>query len=86
MKVLIEWNKHRQPDVEEDLPATGIRQRAQKAAHFAKREIEMREKKRDREKRKAGHMQNMESGGLKVCCHIHIEYIVLLLMPLLCEK
>ena len=67
LKVLIEWNKHRQPDVEEDLPATGIRQRAQKAAHFAKREIEMREKKRDREKRKAGHMQNMESGGLKVC-------------------
>ena len=86
LKVLIEWNKHRQPDVEEDLPATGIRQRAQKAAHFAKREIEMREKKRDREKRKAGHMQNMESGGLKVCCHTYIEYIVLLLMPLLCEK
>jgi hypothetical protein len=70
LKVIIEWNKHRQPDVEEDLPATGIRQRAQKAAHFAKRELEMREKKRDREKRKAGHMQNMESGGLKVCCHI----------------
>ena len=28
---------------EEDLPADGIRNRAQKAAHFAKREIEMRE-------------------------------------------
>jgi len=65
LKVLIEWNKQRQPDVEEDLPAAGIRQRAQKAAHFAKREIEMREKKREREKRKAGHMQNMNSGGLK---------------------
>lgn len=67
LQVLVEWNKHRQPEVEEDLPAAGIRQRAQKAAHFAKREIEMREKKRDREKRKAGHMQGMASGGLKVC-------------------
>jgi len=65
LKVLVEWNKHRQPDVEEDLPATGLRQRAKKAAHFAKREIEMREKKRDREKRKAEHMQSMASGGLK---------------------
>lgn len=65
LKVLVEWNKHRQPEVEEELPAAGIRQRAQKAAHFAKREIEMREKKRDREKRKAGHMQNLSSGGLK---------------------
>lgn len=65
LQVLVEWNKHRQPEVEEELPAAGIRHRAQKAAHFAKREIEMREKKRDREKRKAGHMQNMSSGGLK---------------------
>jgi hypothetical protein len=63
LKVLVEWNKHRQPDIEEDLPASGIRQRAQKAAHFAKREIEMREKKREREKRKAGHMQG--NTGLK---------------------
>lgn len=67
LKVLVEWNKHRQPEVEEEFPADGIRNRAQKAAHFAKREIEMREKKRDREKRKAGHMSNMNSGGLKVC-------------------
>jgi hypothetical protein len=62
--VLVEWNKHRQPVIEEDMPAvTGIRQRAQKAAHFAKREIELREKKRDREKRKAAHMQG--TTGLK---------------------
>lgn len=66
LQVLVEWNKHRcGPDgIEEDLPAAGIRQRAQKAAHFAKREIEMREKKRDRERRKAGHMQGT-TGGLK---------------------
>jgi hypothetical protein len=62
--VLVEWNKHRQPIIEEDLPvAVSLRQRAQKAAHFAKREIEMREKKRDREKRKANHMQG--TAGLK---------------------
>lgn len=66
LKVLCEWNKQRQPEVEEDLPAAGIRHRAQKAAHFAKREIEMREKKRSRERRKAEHMQGMSSGGLKV--------------------
>eukprot|EP00536_Pseudo-nitzschia_multiseries_P008582 jgi/Psemu1/241347/estExt_Genewise1.C_2200002 len=65
LKVLVEWNKHRQPEVEEELPADGIRNRAQKAAHFAKREIELREKKRDRERRKAGHMSSMASGGLK---------------------
>jgi len=65
LKVLYEWNKHRQPEVEEELPVVGIRHRAQKAAHFAKREIELREKKRSREKRKAGHMQSMSSGGLK---------------------
>jgi hypothetical protein len=63
LKVLVEWNKHRQPDIEEDLPADGIRQRAQKAAHFAKKEIELREKKREREKRKAAHMQG--NTGLK---------------------
>jgi len=65
LKVLFEWNKHRQPEMEEELPVMGIRQRAQKAAHFAKREIELREKKRDRESRKAGHMEGMSSGGLK---------------------
>jgi len=66
LQVLVEWNKHRcGPDgIEENLPSAGIRQRAQKAAHFAKREIEMREKKRDRERRKASHMQG-STGGLK---------------------
>ena len=75
LKMLVEWNKHRQPEIEEELPADGIRNRAQKAAHFAKREIEMREKKRDRERRKAGHMSSMASGGLKVCvCRICVTF------------
>jgi hypothetical protein len=63
LKVLVEWNKQRQPDVEEELPAEGIRAKAQKAAHFAKREIEMRETKRSREQRKAKFMQG--TTGLK---------------------
>jgi hypothetical protein len=63
LKVLVEWNKQRQPDVEEELPGDGIRAKAQKAAHFAKREIEMRETKRSREQRKAKFMQG--TTGLK---------------------
>ena len=63
IKVLVEWCKQRQPDIEEDLPAEGMKARAVKAAHFAKREIEMRETKRTREQRKAKYVQ--ESGGLK---------------------
>ena len=62
LKVLVEWNKQRQPDVEEELPGDGIRAKAQKAAHFAKREIEMRETKRVREQRKASYLKGT---GLK---------------------
>lgn len=66
VKILLEWNQQRNSEgFEDDLPASGIRHRAQKAAHFAKREIEMREKKRDRERRKQEHMSGMSSGGLK---------------------
>ena len=61
--VLAEWQKNRQPNMEEDIPAAGLKQRAMKAAHFAKRELEMRETKRSREQRKAKYIQ--ESGGLK---------------------
>lgn len=63
LKVLVEWNKQRQPEVEEELPSDGIRAKAQKAAHFAKRELEMRETKRSREQRKAKFMQG--TTGLK---------------------
>ena len=40
-----------------------LQARAQKAAHFAKRELELQQTKRDREKRKAKLVA--ESGGLK---------------------
>ena len=63
LKLLIEWNKQRQPDIEEELPGDGLRAKAQKAAHFARREIEMRETKRSREQRKAKFMSG--STGLK---------------------
>ena len=63
LKVLVEWNKQRQPEIEEEIPAEGIRARAQKAAHFARRELEMREVKRTREARKAKYVS--AAGGLK---------------------
>lgn len=63
LKVLVEWNKQRQPEVEEELPSDGIRAKAQKATHFAKRELEMRETRRSREQRKAKFMQG--TTGLK---------------------
>jgi hypothetical protein len=63
LKVLVEWNKNRQPDIEEDLPADGIKARAKKAAHFATRELEMRETRRSREQRKAKYMEG--TSGLK---------------------
>lgn len=63
LKVLVEWNKQRQPEVEEELPRDGMRSRARKAAHFARRELELRETKRSREQRKARFMQG--STGLK---------------------
>lgn len=66
LKVLVEWNKNRLQgkEMEEELPGDGIRARAQKAAHFAKREIELRETKRTREQRKAKYMEGT-TGGLK---------------------
>jgi hypothetical protein len=63
LKLLVEWNKQRQPDIEEELPGDGLRAKAQKAAHFARRELELRETKRSREQRKAKFMSG--STGLK---------------------
>lgn len=62
MIVLVEWNKNRQPEVEEEFAADGIKARAKKAAHFAKRELEMRERKSSREARKQKYLQG---GGMK---------------------
>ena len=66
MMVLVEWDRQRrdpyEDDDEEDQP-NFLQARAQKAAHFANRELEMTTKKRDREKRKAKFVA--ESGGLK---------------------
>lgn len=70
MAVLVEWERTRRraagfaedDDNEEDQP-NFLRARAQKAAHFAKREYELQQTRRDREKRKAKLVS--ESGGLK---------------------
>ena len=68
LSALAEWERHRRAaagieDEEEEAGGNFLTQRAQKAAHFAKRELEMQQTKRDREKRKAQLVA--ESGGLK---------------------
>ena len=71
LQQLVQWDKRHMDDVdrlEQDLEANlestgGLRGRAQKAAHFAKREIEMQKQRREREQRKAKYVK--EAGGLK---------------------
>jgi hypothetical protein len=70
LSVMVEWERQRRAangdddwdEDEEDQP-NFLQARAQKAAHFANREIEMQTTKRDRDKRKAKLVA--ESGGLK---------------------
>lgn len=71
LSILCEWERQRrsaagiEDDPEEESGGGGnfLTQRANKAAHFAKRELEMQQTKRDREKRKAKFVA--ESGGLR---------------------
>lgn len=68
LSALAEWERQRRAaagieDDEEEQGGNFLTQRAHKAAHFAKRELEMQQTKRDREKRKAKLVA--ESGGLK---------------------
>lgn len=58
-----EDNFEEDEDDDDNKAKTGLRGRAQKAAHFAKREIEMQKMKREREQRKAKYVK--EAGGLK---------------------
>jgi hypothetical protein len=77
LAVLVEWERQRRiaaglgddggdgedgDDEDADRP-NFLAARAQKAAHFARRELEMRETRREREKRKARLVQ--EAGGLR---------------------
>jgi hypothetical protein len=75
--VLVEWERQRriaaglgddggdcEDDGDEDADRPNfLAARAHKAAHFARRELEMRETRREREKRKARLVQ--EAGGLR---------------------
>jgi hypothetical protein len=68
LQVLMEWDKQRRNscgelEYDETSAASSLKARAQRAAHFARREIEMKQTKRSREERKAKYVQ--ESGGLK---------------------
>jgi hypothetical protein len=63
---LLEWDGRRLADIPEEDRETEedtLKQKAQKAAHFAKREIELGTQRREREKRKAEYVKG--SGGLK---------------------
>lgn len=68
---ILEWDKERRRntgDDEDDEDETGqskgvLRDRAEKAAQFARKELEMRERRRDREQKKAKYMK--DSKGLK---------------------
>lgn len=67
MAVLVEWERQRRDpyddDDDDDDEPNFLQARAQKAKHFAQRELEMQTTKREREKRKAKFVA--ESGGLK---------------------
>jgi hypothetical protein len=75
LSVLVEWERQRRigmgyhdgngnyREEEEDDQPNFLAARAQKAAHFARRELELQQTRRDREKRKAKLVQ--ETGGLK---------------------
>lgn len=68
LQVLMEWDRQRRNECgeleyDETSAASSLKARAQKAAHFARREIEMKQTRRSREERKAKYVQ--ESGGLK---------------------
>jgi hypothetical protein len=68
--VIVEWERLRRAEIydwddddDDENQLNFIQARAQKAAHFAKREIEMKQTKKSREERKAKLIA--ESGGLK---------------------
>lgn len=78
LTILLEWDRarrknHQEEEEENEEVEEGsgevqkkkgfLKTQADKAAHFAKREIEMRENRRDREQRKAKYLK--EAGGLK---------------------
>lgn len=70
LTLMIEWDGRQRAAIPEDErelddgnEQDGLQRRAQKAAHFAKREIELQQQRRDREKRKAKLVSG--AGGLK---------------------
>jgi hypothetical protein len=63
LQMLITWESNRIPEEEREMDTTDSLNRAQKAAHFCQREIELKRLKGEREKRKAKYIAM--SGGLK---------------------
>jgi hypothetical protein len=68
LQVIMEWDRNRRNssgelEWDETSDAVTLRSRAQKAAHLARREMEMKQIKKSREEKKAKYVQ--EAGGLK---------------------
>jgi hypothetical protein len=63
LQMLITWETNRIPEEDREMDTTDSLNRAQKAAHFCQREIELKRLKGEREKRKAKYIAM--SGGLK---------------------
>lgn len=64
LQILVTWETNRLPEEEREMNTTDSLNRAQKAAHFCQRELELKRLKSEREKRKAKYI-GMSGGGLK---------------------
>lgn len=64
LQILVTWETNRLPEEEREMDATDSLNRAQKAAHFCQRELELKRLKSEREKRKQKYI-SMSGGGLK---------------------
>ena len=64
LQILVTWETNRLPEEEREMDATDSLNRAQKAAHFCQRELELKRLKGEREKRKQKYI-SMSGGGLK---------------------
>lgn len=64
LQILVTWEKNRLPEEEREMDTTDSLNRAQKAAHFCQRELELKRLKSEREKRKQKYI-GMSGRGLK---------------------
>lgn len=64
LQILVTWERDRLPEEEREIDTADSLNRAQKAAHFCQRELELKRLQRERDKRKQKYIK-MSGGGLK---------------------